>query len=702
MTRQSSVRAAALLVLWAAIVLWHGHGHGPATQHGAPRLAYIGPGAGFAFLGSFLTVVISVVASLLSFLIWPFRILWLAVLRRGRFGKAQVKKVIFLGLDGLDPKLTERWMDEGKLPNFSRLREQGSYHRLRTTFPPLSPVAWSTFSTGVNPGKHNIFDFLNRDLRTYAPELSSAKVRPVTRFLKIGKWKLPLTKASVELRRKSEPFWKILGRNAIGSTILRVPITFPPEAFDGRMLSAMSTPDLRGTQGSFTYFSTGPDGSACEGGVRFPFTASGDALEARLPGPETTSVVLRVTPGQHAGERRLEIDGATWALRVGEYTPWIRLRFSTGRWSSARGIVRFLLTSTDPDVSLYVTPVEIDPENPALPISHPGYYALYLAKLLGSFATLGMAEDTWALNEGVIDEDAFLGQSKLIQAEREAMFFSALEHTRRGVVACVFDTTDRVQHMFYRYLDASRKTSGGSRHAGVIEALYRDMDRVVGRTLEYADGNTALFVLSDHGFCSFRRGVNLNAWLLRNGYLFLSEGVAEGGAYLAGIDWSRTRAYTFGLSGLYLNLRGREAQGLVAPEEAATLKAELIVRLTNLLDAETGEVAIQHLYDSEAIYSGPYRDAAPDLIAGYAPGYRASWSAAVGTVTNSVFEDNTKCWSGDHCVDPSVVPGVLFANRRVESDNPGIEDLAPTVLQLFGITPPRWMEGKTLVFAAAG
>ena len=664
------------------------------------HLAYIGPGAGFAFLGSFLTIVVSILASLLSFLIWPFRISWLALRRRGRFGKAQVKKVIFLGLDGLDPKLTERWMDEGKLPNLSRLREQGSYHRLRTTFPPLSPVAWSTFATGVNPAKHNIFDFLNRDLRTYAPELSSAKVRNVTRFLKIGKWKFPLTRASVELRRKSEPFWKILGRNAIGSTILRLPITFPPDAFEGRMLSAMSTPDLRGTQGSFTYYSTGPRAAACEGGVRLAFKQSGESLEASLPGPESTSVVFRLQPGEVAGERKLEIDGKIWVLRRGEYTPWIRLKFKTGAWSSARGIVRFLLTSTDPQVSLYVTPVEIDPENPALPISHPGYYAVYLAKLLGSFATLGMAEDTWALNEGVIDEDAFLTQSKLIQAEREAMFFSALERTRHGVVACVFDTTDRVQHMFYRYLDAARSLTGESRHAGVIEALYRDMDRVVGRTLEFADSETALFVLSDHGFCSFRRGVNLNAWLLGNGYLFLKEGL-EGGAYLEGIDWPRTRAYTFGLSGLYLNLRGREAQGVVSPDDAAALKAELIGKLTSLLDEETSEIAIQHVYDSEVIYSGPYRDAAPDLIAGYAPGYRASWSAAVGTVTHSVFEENTKCWSGDHCVDPSVVPGVLFANRKVDADDPGIEDMAPTVLQLFGITPPLWMEGKTLACAAS-
>ncbi len=261
--------------------------------HGTFALAYIGPGAGFAFLGSFLTVALSLLASLISLLVWPFRMLWLALRRRGRFGKAQVKKAIFLGLDGLDPNLTEKWMAEGKLPNLSRLRDEGSYRRLRTTFPALSPVAWSTFATGVNPGRHNIFDFLNRDLRTYAPELSSAKVRPPTRFLRIGKWAIPLSRASVELRRKSEPFWKILGRNAISSTILRVPITFPPESFRGRLLSAMSTPDLRGTQGTFSWFSTSsstrPDSVTREGGVCLPLVARANALRGSLAGPEKMS-----------------------------------------------------------------------------------------------------------------------------------------------------------------------------------------------------------------------------------------------------------------------------------------------------------------------------------------------------------------------------------------------------------------------------
>jgi predicted AlkP superfamily phosphohydrolase/phosphomutase len=585
--------------------------------------AYIGPGAGFAFLGSFLTVALAVIAGFASLLMWPFRMAWSLLRRRPR---SIVNKAILLGFDGLDPVVTERLMAEGKLPNFSRLKEMGGYSRLRTTFPALSPVAWSTFATGVNPAKHNIFDFLNRDLRTYAPELSSARVR----------------RNSVEIRRKSEAFWKILGRHAVSSTILRVPITFPPEEFNGKLLSAMCTPDLRGTQGTFSRF-TEPAGE--------------------LTGPEGETIPFSVD------RMTLTIQGQSFPLR--EYTPWIRLKFP-----SARGIVRFLLMSAGPEFSLYATPVQIDPENPALPISHPRYYAMYLAKLLGSYSTLGMAEDTWALNEQAIDQTAFLTQAGLIQQERERMFFSALDHTRRGVVACVFDTTDRVQHMCFGQDE-------------VIERLYRDMDRVLGLTLEYVDSGTAMFVLSDHGFCAFRRSVNLNSWLHREGYLALRDNGAE-------IDWVRTRAYTFGLGGLYLNLRGREAQGIVAPEDAQALRSEIAAKLGNLTD-DNGEIAIANLYAAPDIYNGPYLEAAPDLIIGYSAGYRASWDAALGEVSPLVLDDNRKAWCGDHCVDPRLVPGVLFSNRPIAAEDPGIEDLAPTVLRLFGIQPPAWMEGRPVI-----
>jgi predicted AlkP superfamily phosphohydrolase/phosphomutase len=590
-------------------------------------IAYIGPGAGFAFLGSFLTLLLGVLAGIASLLVWPFR--WLFRRRAG-----SVKKAIFLGFDGLDPRVTERLMAEGHLPHFSKLRQTGGYRRLRTTFPALSPVAWSTFATGVNPAKHNIFDFLNRDLRTYAPELSSAKV----------------TRAGVEMRRKSEPFWKILGRNGVSSTVLRVPITFPPEEFNGRLLSAMCTPDLQGTQGTFSQFIE-PHGE--------------------LKGPAGESIPFAVADGL------LSIQGQHFALRPGEYTAWIRLRFA-----SARGIVRFLLMADAPEFSLYATPVQIDPENPAMPISHPPFYAMYLAKLLGTFSTLGMAEDTWALNEGVINQAAFLQQARDIQAEREAMFFSALQHTRRGVLACVFDTTDRVQHMCFGQAD-------------VIDALYQDMDRILGRTMESVDAGTALFVLSDHGFCAFRRGVNLNAWLRQEGYLTLLDGATESGDYFENIDWARTRAYTFGLSGVYLNLHGREAQGCVDADAAAALRAELVAKLTGLRDGEA--VAIQAAYPATDIYSGPYLGAAPDLVIGYAEGYRASWGAAVGRTTTAVFEDNGKAWCGDHCVDPALVPGVLFSNLKLAAHDPGIEDMAATALGLFGVAVPAWMEGRSVV-----
>lgn len=639
----------------------------------SPDFAYIGPGAGIAFAGSFLSLIASFFFTATALLTWPFRAFWTMLRKKRSYRKAKVKRLIFLGLDGLDPRLTERFMTEGKLPNFSKLKEEGSFHRLRTTCPPLSPVAWSTFATGVGPAKHNIFDFLNRNLKSYAPELAPSKVRPSHRMWRIGPWIIPLAAPIVENRRKSRTFWKILGDHAISSTILRVPITFPPEKFNGRMLSAMCTPDLRGTQGSFSHFTTRLDDGAYEGGNRYPLKRSGDFLTGSIEGPPgVPAIPIRIR------DTSIEIQGQSHRLKAGEYSPWIRFSFRAAPGLGVRGMARFLITEVAPEFSLYVTPIQIDPESPALPISHPPYYSGYLSKLLGSFATAGMAEDTWALNEGVIGEDQFLDQAYLTLAEREAMFEKALEQTRRGVVACVFDTSDRVQHMFWA---RGRET--------VIEELYRRMDRIVGNTIQRLNEDTILFVLSDHGFCSFRRAVNLNTWLHQNGYLALEQD---------GIDWSHTRAYFLGLSGLYLNMKGRESCGIVTPgEEAELLCRELAARLAEIQDR--GESVISRVYETSKIYRGPYLASAPDLIIGFNEGYRASWDAALGKVAPFVVEDNPKAWCGDHCVDPALVPGVLFCSRPIDSKDPGIEDLAPTALELFGIPAPAWMDGKTL-FAA--
>jgi predicted AlkP superfamily phosphohydrolase/phosphomutase len=682
-----------VLIVVAAISLWHPH-HAKSVE-----FAYIGPGAGFAFLGSFLTLLGGFFLSVVSLLSWPFRMVWRLIRGAQGYKHAKIKKLIFLGLDGLDPTLAEKFMAAGKLPNLKRLQEQGGFRRLRTTFPPLSPVAWSTFATGVNPARHSMFDFLNRNLNSYRPELSSTRVRNPKRMLKIGKYRIPLSKPIVEMRRKSKTFWSILGEHHIASTILRVPITFPPEKFNGRVLSAMCTPDLLGTQGTFALFTTRNVDGEMEGGNRFLLSREGNRCKGEIEGPQDYMVegagALKIpfTLTLNGKGATLEIDDERYDLREGEYTEWITLKFRAALNIKVPGVVRFRLTESSPEPSLYMTPINIDPESPALPISHPSYYATYLAKLLGAYATLGMAEDTWALNEKAIDEEAFLDQAYLIYGEREAMFLSALDRTRRGVVACVFDTTDRVQHMFFRHMKR------GGDYSGIIEDLYERADVLVGKAMAYTDDQTVLFVLSDHGFTSFERGVNLNAWLHQNGYLALKEG-AQGRDYLRDVDWSRTRAYTFGLAGVYINQKGREAQGIVARgAEAAALKKELAEKLSGLKDEEFNRVAIRQAWPSDSVYKGPYLDAAPDLIIGYTDGYRASWDAAVGKVTAAVFDDNKKAWSGDHCVDPHLVPGVLFSNRKIDAEDPGIEDMAPTALELFGIKVPSHMEGKAVLRA---
>jgi predicted AlkP superfamily phosphohydrolase/phosphomutase len=353
-----------------------------------------------------------------------------------------------------------------------------------------------------------------------------------------------------------------------------------------------------------------------------------------------------------------------------------------------------------------MTPIHIDPENPAMPISHPTVYSIYLAKKLGPFATLGLAEDTWALNERVIDEKAFFEQAMLICDERERMFKDALAKVKKGVVTSVFDTTDRVQHMFYRYLDPTHPANQGKDtevYKGAIAQVYERMDAMLGEVFELVeDPNTLFMVISDHGFTNFRRGVNLNTWLKENGYLHLKEDAEVSGDWFEAVDWSRTRAFSLGLTGMFINRRGRERSGVVAEgEEYEALKNELIEKLESLEDPQTGRRAILGVFAATDFFEGPYRFDAPDLLIGYDGGYRNSWECATGAVTSEVFSDNTKSWSGDHCVDPRIVPGVLFSNRQITTETPNLVDIAPSVLKVLGQEPPRYMQGRP-IFAAPG
>jgi predicted AlkP superfamily phosphohydrolase/phosphomutase len=673
----------------------------------APAQAYIGPGAGFALLSSFLVVFVTILLAIVSVLTWPFRALWRAI-RRSPRGRPWIRRLVIVGFDGKDPVLTDRLMAEGKLPHLAKLAKAGCYHRLRTVYPSLSPAAWSTFSTGVQPAKHRIFDFLERDRRTYLPVLSSTRIGQVTRFLKLGRWRIPLRKPEIRLTRGSKAFWSFLGEHRTWSTVLRVPISFPPEKFYGAELSAMCAPDLLGSQGTFLLFTTRKaEGRFKEGGLRFPLEKAGDRWTGRVEGPENSflegsppmTLPLEIRPGAD-GRARVRVGDAEVDLAPGRLSDWVSLAFRAAPGVKVKAICRMMLTEAGEHVSLYVTPLNLDPESPAMPISHPSYYATYLAKRVGPFATLGLAEDTWALNEGVIDDDTFLQMAYDIDRERQEMFLSTLERQRGGTLTCVFDATDRVQHMFWRYIEEGHPAARGreaSPHRDAIEKLYVHNDAFVGRVMGKLREGDLLMVLSDHGFTSFRRGVNLNAWLLAHGYLTLKPGTDGKAEWLRDVDWSRTRAYALGLAGLYLNLKGREGEGVVEPgEEAQRLKDELVARLSGLRDEERSYLGIREVFDTARLYHGPYLREAPDLLVGFNEGYRTSWDGASGMASGPVFEDNVKAWSGDHIVDPRLVPGVFFCSQPIDAEDPGLVDIAPTVLRLFGLEPPAHMDGRPL------
>ena len=695
-TRTRSYRCWALIAIAGGVLLLSPE----------PAQAYIGPGAGIAIGTTVVALFLAVLSALAALVLWPFRWVVRTIRQRRAHSRARVTRFVVLGLDGLEPTLVEKYMEVGKLPNFSRLRERGTYRRLRTTSPSMTPVAWSTFLTGCNPGKHNIFDFLTRDKRTYLPALSSADVRPPRKTLNIGKYRIPISKPDIRLLRKGVPFWNILGKHGIFSNIIRMPITFPPEKFRGVLLSAMCVPDLRGTQGTFSYYSTGSNGEEHIGGEQIRVQREGNLIRSDLVGPENTFVkdgdVMRCpfeVRLNGSDSAMLKVCGETFELKPGKYTPWVQVKFKAGLGVKVKGICQFLLVESQPEFKLYVTPIQIDPENPVLPISHPKVYATYLSKLNGRYATMGLAEDTWGLNAKILDDETFLHQCIEVDEERIAMFFDALDKTRHGLCACVVDGPDRIHHMFWRYIDPKHPAhngQGGPQHRNAIEEMYLRMDKLVGETMAKCDdGKTALMVISDHGCASFRRGVDLNYWLEQNGYLVFNP-EQRGEKYLVGVDWSQTRAYCIGLTGLWLNVKGREAQGIVEPKDAAALRDEIIAKLTGLKDEQTGEVAVNRVLDANKIYKGPYTSEAPDLIMGYNNGYRVSWEAAIGQPTDQLFHDNLKAWSGDHIIDPALMPGVLFCNRKIDSESPHISDLAPTVLSMFGVKVPGHMDGQAL------
>lgn len=599
----------------------------------------------------------------------------------------------------------ETMLGRGELPNLARIKQVGSYGRLKTTYPAQTPVAWSSFATGTNPGGHGIFDFISRDPQTYLPDAALSRFeRP----------KSMLAPPRVVNQRKGVPVWQVLSAAGVPSTVLRCPCTFPAESFKGRMLSGVGVPDLRGSQSKGTFYTQDRNTPAQEH-EQLVFLDSGNSLVSRVIGPRNATkqnpsadAICEIRVQADKAVRRLVIQTGgvpeTIDVREKSWSEWIRFKFKLSMLQSVYGIARLYVKQVGPQVEFYISAVNFDPAAPIFPISSPGDYAKEISDKIGLFSTLGMAEDHNGLNNGRLDEVAYLEQCELVLREREKLMRFELGRFHEGLFFMLYDTPDRVQHMLWRFRDREHPGFDGDLAqdlATSIEAQYQRCDSLLASVLDKVDEDTLLIVLSDHGFGTFRRAFDTNTWLWQHGLLALKDGTkpsAELGEGFPAVDWSKTFAYAVGLGGIYLNLKGREREGLIEEgTEADRVRKAIQNGLAGFPDIATQTPAIRSVSRREEIYSGAYVASSPDLLVNFHPGFRVSWQSAVGGFSNSLIEDNTRRWSGDHIIDPDSVPGVLFMNRATHEDAAQIIDLAPTILNYLGVPVPQPMEGKSLL-----
>jgi predicted AlkP superfamily phosphohydrolase/phosphomutase len=616
--------------------------------------------------------------------------------------------MIILGIDGLDPGYVRTGIEQGRLPNFQQLANQGSFSPLGTTWVPLSPVAWSSFISGSNPGKHGIFDFLHRDPETYEPYLSIAQQHGPPRTIEIGPYEFPVGSGYTEQGRKGPAFWTESSRQHVTTTVIRCPVSFPPEPVRGKMLSGLGVPDLNGTQGSFTFLTTNRSvDESSRGGTIHYVDHPRDGLSVSVQGPPNPFLCdhprteYEMTLDVEGG--RLSISGAEFdcSLNEGEWSDWHTIDFDFLGPFSTQGQVRFYLKSMSPHFELYMSPVNISPEEPAFPISHPEEYSQTLSREVGPFHTLGLTADTGMLKEERVRDVTFLEQTNAVLEERIAMLKHELTNFEDGIFNCVFDIPDRIQHMFWRFEDPdhpAHTSNGDDRYGDVITNLYEQMDQVVGWVLDELSPEDDLIICSDHGFSSFRRQVDLNTWLLKKGYLSLQDGGSpkDAGPVFHGVDWSRTKAYAIGLGGIYINRRDREKNGIVAEDDAEDVARDIADGLQDIVDEPSGEAPVASARLSSEVYEGPHTKASPDVLIGYNTGYRVSWESAIGGFEGNILADNNNKWSGDHGLSPELIPGTFMSNFEIdESDDFSLSDVIPGVFQRLNLQVPSAMDGHS-------
>lgn len=630
------------------------------------------------------------------------------------------RSMVILGIDGMDPELLESFMDAGLMPHFERLRDLGDYRHLGTSVPPQSPVAWSNFITGLDSGGHGIFDFIHRDPQTMLPYLSTARVEGESgRTMRLGHYAIPLASPRTVNLRDGRAFWELLEDQGVPATIFKVPANYPPTEFDGVSLSGMGTPDLLGTPGTFSYFTDDPawHGRTLEGGAVYPVTVEDHIVESALHGPANTFV--RVPAGELPPDAlcpftvwmdpehdvaRIELGDSEVVLQTGEWSPWLVADFElVPGLAQTSGICRLYLMETRPHFRLYVTPLNLNPADPAQPISTPADFAKHLYERVGFYYTQGMPEDTKALSSGVFDDADFVQQATLVRDERLMLLDEVLdEWDGEGFLFFYFSSVDQQSHMLWRFSDPGHPAYEPElvhRYANVLTHTYVSMDKALGQVMDRIGDDTTLIVMSDHGFASFRRAVHLNRWLADEGYLVLKRPLPrleEDPNIFMHVDWSKTRAYALGINMLYINVQGRERRGIVPPGERRILVDEIAQKLLAFRDPETGAQAVTRIYPREEVYRGPHVKDGPDLVVGYAPGYRASWQTALGQVPDALVVDNNEKWSGDHCMDHTAVPGVVLANRPITHPDPSLIDITATVLDAFGVMKPGMMAGRSI------
>jgi len=684
------------------------------------------------------------------------------------------QKVIVLGFDGVDAKYTEQWMNEGKLPNLAKLRQQGTFRPLLPTIPAQTPVSWSTFSTGIDPGRTGIFDFLRRDPQTYRPVFAAfdetqkpllfgarnpiaiaggvlllfaliAAILLLRRrriggvvvlvlgalvtagvFFAVKKY-IPESVPGVINRRQGTPFWEVAAAAGKKSTIVHVPVTFPANDFhEGHMLSGLGVPDISGRVGKPFYFTS--ELELQQGGTN-EFSIEVVQLEDNkgviqtkiqgppnklFPAPPHISIPMTITVAEDRNSIQIDVSGQKMTLKAGEWTGWVNFEFPFNPLIKVHGISRFHLLSVQPEVKLYLSPINFDPRSlpPGFRISTPPDWAPEVAKKEGLYKTIGWQIDTWAISEGFATEQIFWDDMEWTVTQTRKMFHSFLERDDDLIVQC-FEFPDRVGHVFWRLVDPTHPAYDAALAAKWGDAIlksYQLMDAIVGDAMAAAEKKNALLIVaSDHGFASYRRHVHYNTWLVLNGYMTLKSGVQvkdrnvemlfDQPQFWENVDWSKTRAYAMGLGEMYINLKGREGQGVVEPgAEYDALKKELQERLVAMVDPETNEHPVRRVVSREQAYRKFDPNMIPDLFVLNNDGYRVSWQTSLGGVPKALFEDNKKVWSGDHCsVDPEIVKGIFFTNRKLASPRaPYIADVYPTVLGAMGVKAPYEVDGVAL------